>query len=107
MSHSLVQTSLAVLTVLAPMACARNVDQRPTLDTQGTASREATAELDAMVSRIFALDLAPGMAVTVVRDTQVIYLKGFGFADLEARRPVTPQTVFYIASTTKAFTALT
>jgi CubicO group peptidase (beta-lactamase class C family) len=55
---------------------------------------------------MFALDAAPGMAVVVVRDTQVIYLKGFGYADLEARRAFTPQTVFYIASTTKSFTGL-
>jgi CubicO group peptidase (beta-lactamase class C family) len=41
-----------------------------------------------------------------VRDTQVIYLKGLGYADAEAKRKFTPQTVFYIASTTKSFTGL-
>jgi CubicO group peptidase (beta-lactamase class C family) len=41
-----------------------------------------------------------------VRDTQVIYAKGFGWADVEAQRPVTPETIFYIASTTKSFTGL-
>jgi CubicO group peptidase (beta-lactamase class C family) len=46
------------------------------------------------------------MAVAVVRDTQLIYAKGFGWADVEARRPVTPETIFYIASTTKSFTGL-
>ena len=64
------------------------------------------AVLDSTLSQLFALDLAPGMSVAVVRDTQVIYAKGFGWADVEARRPVTPQTIFYIASTTKAFTGL-
>ncbi|MDQ3997295.1 MAG: beta-lactamase family protein, partial [Gemmatimonadota bacterium] len=46
------------------------------------------------------------MAVVVVRDTAPIYMKGFGYADLESRRPVTPRTVFYVASTTKSFTGL-
>lgn len=64
------------------------------------------AAIDSVVARLFALDLAPGLGVVVVRDTQVIFMKGFGFADLEARRPFTPQTVFYVASTTKAFTGL-
>jgi CubicO group peptidase (beta-lactamase class C family) len=64
------------------------------------------AAIDTTVARIFALGLAPGLGVVVVRDTQILYVKGFGFADAEARRPVTPQTVFYVASTTKAFTGL-
>lgn len=65
-----------------------------------------TAALDSTLSQLFALDLAPGMAVAVVRDTQLIYAKGFGWADVEAKRPVTPETIFYIASTTKSFTGL-
>ena len=66
----------------------------------------ASAVLDSTLAKVFALDLAPGMSIAVVRDTQVIYAKGFGWADVEARRPVTAQTVFYIASTTKSFTGL-
>ena len=65
-----------------------------------------SAGLDSALSQLFALDLAPGMSVAVVRDTQVVYAKGFGWADVEARRPVTPETIFYIASTTKSFTGL-
>ena len=68
-------------------------------------SRES-ALIDTVASRLFALGASPGMAVVVVRDTQVVYLKGFGWADVEAKRAVTPQTVFYIASTTKSFTGL-
>jgi CubicO group peptidase (beta-lactamase class C family) len=64
------------------------------------------ATIDATLDRLFALDLAPGMGIVVVRDTEVVYLKGLGFADVEARRPFTPRTVFYVASTTKAFTGL-
>jgi CubicO group peptidase (beta-lactamase class C family) len=66
----------------------------------------STSALDSTLAQVFALDLAPGMSVAVVRDTQVIYAKGFGWADVETRRPVTPQTIFYIASTTKSFTGL-
>jgi CubicO group peptidase (beta-lactamase class C family) len=73
---------------------------------QSPSSTSSTTALDSTLAQIFALDLAPGMSVAVVRDTQVIYAKGFGWADVEARRPVTPQTIFYIASTTKSFTGL-
>lgn len=63
-------------------------------------------ELDPLVHELFELDLAPGMAVAVVTGDELAYARGFGFADVEARRPVTPETLFYIASTTKAITAL-
>ena len=62
--------------------------------------------IDSTLDRLFGLGLAPGLGIAVVRDTQVIYLKGLGYADAEARRPFTPQTVFYVASTTKSFTGL-
>jgi CubicO group peptidase (beta-lactamase class C family) len=73
---------------------------------QSPSSTSSTSALDSTLAQVFALDLAPGMSVAVVRDTQLIYARGFGWADAEARRPVTPQTIFYIASTTKSFTGL-
>ena len=69
-------------------------------------SAASTSALDSTLTEIFTLNLAPGMAIAVVRDTQMIFSKGYGWADVEARRPVTPQTIFYIASTTKSFTGL-
>jgi len=45
----------------------------------------------------------PGMAVAVVKGDEVIFAEGFGFADLEAKRPATAKTVFAVGSTTKAF----
>lgn len=47
----------------------------------------------------------PGMAIAVVKDDEVILVRGFGLADLENETPVTPETIFPIASATKAFTA--
>ena len=47
----------------------------------------------------------PGMAIAVVKDGDVVLAQGFGSADLENKKPVTPETLFAIGSTTKAFTA--
>ena len=63
-------------------------------------------DLDAFIERVMATDLSPGVGVAVVRGADVIYAKGFGFADRERRRSATADTQFYIASTTKSFTAL-
>ena len=62
--------------------------------------------IDSTLTGLFGLGLSPGLGIVVVRDTQVIYQRGLGYADAEARRPFTPQTVFYVASTTKSFTGL-
>ena len=49
------------------------------------------------------LELTPGLAMVVVHDGEVAYLRGAGMADAESGRAVTPDTVFYIASSTKSF----
>jgi CubicO group peptidase (beta-lactamase class C family) len=47
----------------------------------------------------------PGMAIAVVKDDEVILTYGFGIASVEKETPVTPETIFAIGSSTKAFTA--
>lgn len=48
----------------------------------------------------------PGMSLVIVKDDQIIYLKGLGYKDFEKKIVVTPDTQFAIGSATKAFTAL-
>ena len=48
---------------------------------------------------------APGAALVVVQGDEVVFARGFGLADLENETPVTPDTRFFIGSSTKAFTA--
>jgi CubicO group peptidase (beta-lactamase class C family) len=47
----------------------------------------------------------PGAVIAIVRGEDVIFARGFGVADVEMKTPVTPETRFFIGSTTKAFTA--
>jgi len=48
----------------------------------------------------------PGMVWGVVKDGKLVHVKGAGVQDIDTRRPVTADTLFRIASMTKAFTAL-
>jgi CubicO group peptidase (beta-lactamase class C family) len=50
--------------------------------------------------------LQPGLAVAVVRDGKVLLTRGYGYASLEHRVPITPSTVFDVASVSKQFTGL-
>jgi CubicO group peptidase (beta-lactamase class C family) len=48
----------------------------------------------------------PGVAVVIVRGDEIIALDGLGVRDVDSGKPVTPDTMFYIASCTKPFNAL-
>ncbi len=64
---------------------------------------------DARVAKLFkkwdSVD-SPGAAVAVVKDGLVVYRGGFGSAQLEYNIPITPSTVFHVASLSKQFTAM-
>ncbi len=66
-------------------------------------------KFDALCQRAIDEWKVPGMAVAVVKDGEIVFLKGFGKAHLgdstTAPIAVTPQTQFVIASTSKAFTS--
>ncbi|MFN7250299.1 MAG: serine hydrolase domain-containing protein [Anaerobacillus sp.] len=48
----------------------------------------------------------PGCAIAVYHKGKVIYKNGFGYRDMITKKPVTPETIFGIASITKSFTGL-
>jgi CubicO group peptidase (beta-lactamase class C family) len=47
----------------------------------------------------------PGLAIAVVQNDRVIFVKGYGVKEIGGTQPVTADTLFEIGSTTKAFTA--
>jgi CubicO group peptidase (beta-lactamase class C family) len=61
--------------------------------------------LDTAFARVLKTFKAPGFAIAVVDKDKVIYSKGFGYSNYEAKTPVSPNTLFAIGSCTKAFTA--
>src|SRR2546430_8546608 len=60
--------------------------------------------IDAVVEDGLKFWRVPGVAVGIVRNDQVIYLKGHGVKQFGKNDPVTPDTIFPLASCTKAFT---
>ena len=47
-----------------------------------------------------------GLSLSIFTKNRIVHMKGYGLRNRELNKPVTPQTLFAIGSTTKAFTAL-
>lgn len=62
-------------------------------------------ELEATINEELKTTNTPGAAVAVIVGDRVVFAKGFGVASVETGMPVTPDTLFRIASTTKMLTA--
>lgn len=76
----------------------------PTAD---AASAEIAKSVDVLVVRELGEQNIPGYALAVIKDGKLIVHRGYGVMNIQTQQPVTPQTVFGLASLTKTFTALT
>ena len=59
------------------------------------------------INRVFATWTdaeGPGCALGVSRDGEVVFQNGYGMANLETGAPITPATIFHVASLSKQFT---
>lgn len=83
--HALLTTALLPFSVLA---------QQPDLKT-----------LDAYIADALISFDQPGLAVGIVKDGQLVFAKGYGKLDVDKPEQVTPNSLFYCASISKAFTA--
>jgi len=65
----------------------------------------APADLDSYAARTLKEFEVPGMAVAIVKDGKLVLAKGYGVRKMGESSPVDENTLFGIASNTKAFTA--
>jgi CubicO group peptidase (beta-lactamase class C family) len=61
-------------------------------------------QIDRVIETALAQWQVPGIAVVIVHEGRVVHRKGYGVAELGTKTPVTPDTVFPLASCTKPFT---
>lgn len=65
---------------------------------------ERLAEIDAYAKTVMATHGGPGMAIAIVKDDKTVFAKGYGTRELGKNSPVDENTLFAIASNSKAFT---
>lgn len=58
--------------------------------------------IDRAVTRSMTAARVPGLALAIINDGEVVYLKGYGYRDVEKRAPMTADTVLVGASFTKS-----
>ena len=88
--------ALAVFSLLT-ISCARAQESAPPVENSSARVDELFRKMDTTVT--------PGCALSVVKDGKIIYERGYGMADLDHNVPITPTTIFHVASMSKQFTA--
>ncbi len=66
---------------------------------------DAIELLELWIEEQMAYRQMPGLTIGIVYDQELIWAKGYGYADLEQQVPATSQTLYRIGSVTKLFTA--
>ncbi len=69
-------------------------------------TQEAFTHLDRFVADRMRADNTPGLALALTDRERTLRVATYGYADLAARAPVTPETLFEIGSISKSFTCL-
>ena len=77
----------------------------PTPEPAAGLDSDMVDEIETLVEDMMADNYLPGVAIGIVKDGEVVYAEGFGEANIQEGKPVTPASLFNMASVSKIFTA--
>ncbi|MEQ8702641.1 MAG: serine hydrolase [Phaeodactylibacter sp.] len=72
----------------------------------GQLPEQQIGQIDAFANQLLEDWKVPGIGLGIVQNDKIVYVQGYGQRDLESASPVTPNTLFAIGSSSKAFTGL-
>ena len=99
---SILAPAVCLAAILWPAATSAQDGKQPV----STNWEEAVGLLETWIWSVLDYDRLPGMSIAVVHDQEIIYAKGFGFADIEQEVKSTPGTIYSICSISKLFTSV-
>jgi CubicO group peptidase (beta-lactamase class C family) len=73
---------------------------------QDTAFKEPIALIDTWIEAQLAFEKIPGVSVAIIKDQQLVWSKGYGYADVENKLPMKAETICSICSISKLFTSV-
>jgi CubicO group peptidase (beta-lactamase class C family) len=83
-------TAACLAAILWPAATSAQDGKQPV----STNWEEAVGLLETWIWSVLDYDRLPGMSIAVVHDQELVYAKGFGFADVERKVKSTPGTIY-------------
>src|SRR5499427_6999108 len=95
------RTALKFFSAIALLAAACPAQQKPAL----ALSTERLARVDQLLQQYTDQNRIPGAVALVLQDGKPVYERAFGWSDKEAGRKMTTDTIFRIASQSKAITS--
>jgi len=98
-----------VVSALFLVVCASGCfadDKKDTKKEEPPKPAQTVEELKGQLEKILKDTHTPGISVAVVRKDGPEWIAGLGLADVAANRAVTPETLFRIGSTSKAFASM-
>jgi beta-lactamase class C len=95
--------SIARATVCALLCLVASVDAQPAAPAREPSFAADARAMDALAQQVVERSHIPGMAMAIVQDGNILVLKGYGVTDARGTEPVTPNTVFRLASLSKSF----
>ncbi|MBM3135287.1 MAG: beta-lactamase family protein, partial [Chloroflexi bacterium] len=104
---------IIVLVITLPAGCGTpavkpgqpTVEPAPTT-MPGRVGAEPWGQFEAELETLRQQMKIPGMSAAVVKDGQLVWARGLGYANVENRVPATPETPYHLASVTKTFAAV-
>ena len=69
-------------------------------------TKEETEEIEKLIEENMSEGNIPGLSITIVKGDRIVYQRGFGYSHIDEERLVNSETLFELASNSKAFTAL-
>ena len=103
------RSSWAVACLLAAWPSAPAAEDKPKEREPVVSTGRQFAELkpfDELMEGFVRDNELPGAALAVAKDGRLVYARGFGYADVEKKQSVQPESLFRIASISKPFTAV-
>jgi beta-lactamase class C len=99
--------SSAALRITAPVAVGATAAPKATV---AAASKIAditpqAQQIEQLAGQLVAQKHLPGLALAIVQNGQVVSMRGYGVTDVGGTQPITSDTVFRLASLSKAFAA--
>jgi len=94
---------LVAISVIALAAC--RTAASPVTSSSLDSDRERLTRFSTQTEALRAALRVPGLSAAILRDGHVIWARGFGFADIEAKTPATDSTPYLVSSLTKTFTS--